>query len=209
MVARASSVVVLWLLAAASWPAAGVTGDPQAGAAQVAACVACHGQDGATPIDPTYPLLAGQNANYLLRQLEFIQSDARPIPLMAGQLAGKSRQELADIAAYYASLPGKIGQAQGDDDTVALADSIYRGGILEKGVAACIACHAPTGRGNAPAGFPAVGGQPSPYTIAQLTEYREGRRTTDEPYGGMMRGVASRLTDTEIAALADYLQGLH
>jgi cytochrome c553 len=138
-----------------------------------------------------------------------IQSNTRNIPLMAGQLNGKSEQDLADIAAYYASLPAKVGQAQGDDESIALAERIYKGGIIEKGVAACVACHGPSGKGNAPAGFPAIGGQPPGYSIKQLTDYREGRRATDEVHGGMMRGVAGRLTDTEIAALADYLQGLH
>ena len=63
--------------------------------------------------------------------------------------------------------------------------------------------------GNAAAGYPDIGGQPSGYTIAQLTAYREGERSTDENVGGMMRGVARGLTDKEIAALADYVQGLH
>jgi cytochrome c553 len=200
--------MVVWLTGMAG-TAAAVTGDVEAGKAQAAACGACHGQDGASPIDPSYPVLAGQSAVYLLRQLNAIQSTARNIPLMAGQLNGKSQQDLADIAAYYASLPGKVGQAQGDDESIALAEGIYRGGVQSKAVAACVACHAPSGKGNAPAGFPAIGGQSPAYTIKQLTDYREGRRVTDEAFGGMMRGVAGRLTDTEIAALADYLHGLH
>jgi len=204
----AAALVLVWLTGMAG-TAAAVTGDVEAGKAQSAACGACHGQDGASPIDPSYPVLAGQSAVYLLRQLNAIQSNTREIPLMAGQLNGKSQQDLADIAAYYASLPGKVGQAQGDDESIALAEGIYRGGIQSKAVAACVACHAPSGKGNAPAGFPAIGGQAPGYTIKQLTDYREGRRVTDEAFGGMMRGVAGRLTDTEIAALADYLQGLH
>jgi len=204
----AAALMAVWLTGMAG-TAAAVTGDVEAGKAQAAACGACHGQDGASPIDPSYPVLAGQSAVYLLRQLNAIQSTARDIPLMAGQLNGKSQQDLADIAAYYASLPGKVGQAQGDDESIALAEGIYRGGIQSKAVAACVACHAPSGKGNAPAGFPAIGGQSPGYTIKQLTDYREGRRKTDEAFGGMMRGVAGRLTDTEIAALADYLQGLH
>jgi cytochrome c553 len=202
-------VKLLMLVAAIAAPLAHGTGDPDAGEAQSATCAACHGQDGATPIDPSYPVLAGQNEKYLLRQLELIQSNDRAIPLMAGQLTGKSAQDLADIAAYYASLPGKVAEARSDDDTLAMAERIYRGGILDKGVAACASCHAPTGNGNGPAGFPNVGGQPAAYTIAQLTAYREGQRTSDEAFGRMMRSTASRLTDTEIAALADYLQGLH
>lgn len=206
------SVVLLMCAAALIAPGAAfaaVAGDPEAGQAQAAACGACHGQDGASPIDPTYAVLAGQNEKYLLRQLQLIQSDDRPIPLMAGQLNGKSEQDLADLAAYYASLPGKVLQAQGDDETLAMADRIFRGGILEKGVAACTSCHAPTGAGNGAAGFPAINGQPKAYTVAQLTAYREGERNTDQEFGAMMRHIAGRLTDTEIAALADYLQGLH
>lgn len=207
-VRMAAALMAVWLTGMAG-TAAAVTGNVEAGKAQAAACGACHGQDGASPIDPSYPVLAGQSAVYLLRQLNAIQSTARDIPLMAGQLNGKSQQDLADIAAYYASLPGKVGQAQGDDESIAVAEGIYRGGIQSKAVAACVACHAPSGKGNAPAGFPAIGGQSPAYTIKQLTDYREGRRVTDEAFGGMMRGVAGRLTDTEIAALADYLQGLH
>jgi cytochrome c553 len=138
-----------------------------------------------------------------------IQSDERKIALMAGQLIGKSDQDLRNLSAYYASLPGKVSQVQGDDASVQLAENIYRGGILKKGVAACSACHSPNGNGNAAAGFPVLTGQPSAYTVGQLTAYREGERRSDESFGGMMRGVAGMLTDREIAALADYLQGLH
>jgi cytochrome c553 len=189
--------------------AAFAAGDPAAGQAQAITCAACHGQDGATGIAPTYPNLAGQNENYLLRQLQLIQSNERNILLMTGQLLGKSEQDLADLAAYYASLPGKVNQASGDDSSIAKAQGIYRGGILTRGVAACTACHSPIGGGNMPAGFPTLGGQMAEYTVAQLTAYREGDRKTDEEYGGVMQDVAATLTDGEIEVLADYLQGLH
>lgn len=201
---------LLMLAAVIAAPLAhGASGDPEAGKAQAAPCAACHGQDGASPIDPTYPVLAGQVEDYLYRQLQMIQSEERYVALMAGQLIGKSEQDLRDLAAYYASLPDKVVQTEADDQTISMAQGIYRGGILDKGVAACSSCHAPSGNGNAPAGFPDIGGQPNAYTINQLTAYREGQRATDEVYGGMMRGVASRLTDTEIEALAAYLRGLH
>jgi len=200
------AALVVTLMASTHVAAAGNT---EAGKAQAAPCAACHGQDGATGLDGTYPNLAGQNEKYLQRQLQLIQAGTREIPLMAGQLNGKSPQDLADLAAYFASLPGKIGQAQGDDETVALAARLYRGGNLQKSVAACGACHSPSGSGNAPAGFPRLTGQPPEYTVAQLTAYREGKRRTDEYYGGMMRDVAANLNDTEIRALADYLRGVH
>lgn len=184
-------------------------GNAETGKTQAVPCAACHGQDGATGLDGTYPNLAGQNEKYLLRQLRMIQAGSREIPLMAGQLNGKSDQELADLAAYFASLPSKLAQAEGDDESIAMAARLYRGGNLQKNVAACAACHSPAGVGNAPAGFPLLSGQSPQYTIAQLTAYREGVRKTDEDYGGMMRDVAANLNDTEIKALADYLRGVH
>ena len=202
-----SKMALVVLLAMVGTVQAG--GDAAAGEAQAAPCAACHGQDGATGLDPTYPNLAGQNEKYLLNQLKMIQTDARAIPLMTGQLTGKSEQDLADLAAYYASLPAKSSQASGADEALARGESIYRGGIAAKGVAACAACHSPVGAGNAQAGFPRINGQPAAYTIAQLTAYREKTRATDEDMGGMMRGVAEGLTDTEIALVADYIQGLN
>jgi len=206
--ATALASVLATIIVAVSAPAL-AAGDPAAGEAQAAACAACHGQDGATGLDPTYPNLAGQNEKYLTHQLMAIRDGDRNIALMAGQLTGKSDEDLANLAAYYAAMPGKISQAQGDDESLAAAEKIYRGGIAAKSVAACTSCHAPSGNGNAAAGYPDIGGQPAGYTIAQLTAYREGERVTDENVGGMMRGVAQGLTDKEIAALADYIQGLH
>ncbi|MYF10985.1 MAG: cytochrome c4 [Gammaproteobacteria bacterium] len=200
-----SALVALCLGLAATVHGAG---DPAAGQALSLACSACHGMDGATGLDPTYPDLAGQNERYMLRQMQLIQSNERPILLMTGQLTGKSEQDLENLAAYYASLPGKIKQAGGDDEAIAQAQAIYRGGILERRVPACMACHSPSGGGNAPAGFPRLRGQPAAYTEIQLKAFREGERRTDEDYGGMMRDAVRGLTDKEISLLADYLQGL-
>ncbi len=193
----------------AGQPGVSLKGDKAAGEALAAPCSACHGADGATGLDPSYPNLAGQAESYLLRQMNLIQSKSRDIPLMAGQLDGKSPEDLQNLAAYYASLPGKVGQAQGDDESIAKAQMIYRAGIAGKSVAACSACHGPTGTGNYLAGYPVISGQAPAYTVNQLKAYREGQRVTDENFGGMMRGVAAGLNDTEIQALADYLQGLH
>jgi len=205
-ISKGLAVVVVALLATGPVHAAG---NAETGKTQAPPCGACHGQDGATGLDATYPNLAGQNQKYLLRQLQMIQAGTREIPLMAGQLNGKSEQDLADLAAYYASLPTKLAQAEGDDASIAMATRLYRGGNLQKSVAPCSACHSPGGVGNAPAGFPLLSGQSPQYTITQLTAYREGIRKTDEDYGGMMRDVAAGLNDTEIKALADYLRGVH
>lgn len=169
-------------------------------------CIACHGVDGAASL-PGSANLGGQNQRYLLRQLELIKSGARTVPLMMGQLNHLGREQLAQLAAHFAALPLATGQAE--EATLAQGESIYRAGIAAKGVAACIACHAPSGGGNSPAGYPHISGQPVDYVVAQLTAYREGERTTDDDYGGMMRDVAANLNDGEIKAVANYLRGLH
>jgi cytochrome c553 len=181
-------------------------GDVDAGKLLAAPCGACHGQNGVALV-PGTPNLAGQNERYLESQLEMIKSGARPAPLMAGQLDQLAAQDLENLAAYFAAMPGNVGQASGDQ--LAVGEQIYRGGIAAKGVAACTACHSPTGSGNQLAGFPNVGGQRSDYVVVQLTAYREGIRATDEAYGGMMRSIAAGLTDGEINAVASYIQGLH
>lgn len=180
--------------------------DAAAGKAQAGPCAACHGENGVSTLAGSANL-AAQNEKYLFRQLQAIRDNKRPVPLMAGQLDGKSDDDLANLAAHFASLPASVGQAK--DENLMLGEQIYRGGILSKGVAACAACHSPTGGGNAPAGFPHLSGQAPDYVIAQLKGYREGVRTTDEDYGAMMRGVASGLTDTEMTAVANYVHGLH
>lgn len=198
-------LISLTTAAACAW--AGI-GNPEAGKAQSVACAACHGQDGWNGLDPSYPNLAGQNENYLYDQLKQIQSNERNIALMAGQLMGKSDQDLWDLAAYYASLPRQVDPTEASAETLALGEQIYRGGILDKGVAACIACHGPNGEGNAQAGWPRVGGQRIEYVRKQLTAYREQQRGTSDGSSGMMWGVAAGLTDGEIDALAQYLKGL-
>ena len=112
------------------------------------------------------------------------------------------------MAAFYASQASKVGQASREG--IELGEAIYRGGILAKQVAACTACHAPDGSGNAHAGFPSLSGQSAAYVVEQLTAYREGLRATDEGnYEGMMRQTAANMTDGEIAAVANYVLGLH
>jgi cytochrome c553 len=182
-------------------------GDATAGQAKSQACGACHGPDGIA-VAPAFPNLAGQNEKYLLRQLKMIKSKTRDVPTMAGQLDAMSDVDLAKLAAYFAAKPAKVAKAPDDAGALHTGEHLYRGGSLPKQIAACSACHSPMGNGNPPAGFPLLRGQSLDYVVAQLTAYREGKRKTDEEYGGMMRGVAGRLTDNEIRAVASYVQGL-
>lgn len=170
-------------------------------------CIACHGEDGNTLL-PGYPHIAGQSARYLFRQMQLMRDGDRDPGAMAGQLDNMTDQDLRDMAAFYASQAGKIGQASREG--IELGEAIYRGGILAKQVAACTACHAPDGSGNALAGFPSLSGQTAAYVEQQLKAYREGQRRTDAgDYEGMMRQTAANMTDGEIAAVANYVLGLH
>ena len=195
----------------AQTPAA--AGDAAAGEAKAAACAACHGPQGASSA-PNFPNLAGIGEKYLLKQLRDIQSGQRQVPEMTGQLDALSDQDLPDLAAYYASQPRHWAGAKEDPDSLALGEKIYRAGNPETGVAACTGCHSPVGNGNAPAGYPALGGQHADYIAKQLHAFRDGAhdkswpgaRTNDD--NAVMRGVAARMNDQEIAAVANYIAGL-
>lgn len=180
--------------------------DAEAGRALAAPCVACHGEDGNSLV-PSYPSIAGQNFRYLVRQMQLIRDGERPAPLMVGQLDNMTDAQIEDMAAFYEGQAADVGQAT--PDAIAMGQAIYRGGLAAKQVPACTACHAPDGGGNAPAGFPRLSGQQPDYTIDQLRAYREGIRTTDGEYGGMMRQATANLTDGEISAVANYVLGLH
>ena len=182
-----------------------VVGDAAAGQAKTAVCGACHGPDG-NSMAPNFPKLAGQGDRYLLKQLHEIKDGKRQVLEMTGLLANLNDQDLADIAAYYSSQKGSVGAA--DPALVAQGEALFRGGNLEKGMPACIGCHSPDGQGLAAAGFPHLGGQPASYIEKQLTDFREGDRTNDGD-SMIMRGIAAKMSNKDIKALASYIQGLH
>ncbi len=92
----------LLLLASFSVQAAG---DPEAGRAKAAACAGCHGADGNSKV-PTFPVLAGQHADYLVKALEDYKSGKRKNPIMQGQAAALGEEEMENLAAYFASQKG-------------------------------------------------------------------------------------------------------
>ena len=178
-------------------------GDAVSGQGKVAVCSGCHGADGNSMI-PSFPKLAGQGEVYLVNQLKDVRDGARNVPQMMGILTGRTDQDLADMAAFYSTQEVTVGAT--NPDLLDLGRQIYRAGIAEKGVAACTACHSPTGAGNAQAGFPALGGQHSDYLIKQLKAYRTETRTNGQ--AKLMQQVAALLSDKEIDAVASYMQGL-
>lgn len=183
--------------------AALAAGDATAGKAKSTTCAACHSADG-NSVNPQYPKLAGQSADYLLKQLQDYKSGARANPIMAGMVAPLSPQDMEDLAAFYASQ--QIARSAADPALAPVGEAIFRGGNLNSGVSACMACHGPTGMGNPAAKFPAVAAQHAEYAETQLKAFRAMERANDA--GQMMRSIASKMTDTEIKAVSSYIQGL-
>ncbi|MFO1371691.1 MAG: c-type cytochrome [Candidatus Competibacteraceae bacterium] len=178
-------------------------GDATAGKAKSATCAACHGPDGNSAV-AQYPKLAGQSADYLIKQLQEFKGGVRVNAIMAGMVAPLSPQDMEDLAAYFSSQ--KIVRGEADPALTAQGEAVFRGGNLNSGVPACTACHGVSGAGNPAAKFPALAGQHAGYVEAQLKAFRAMERANDA--GQMMRSIAAKLTDAEIKAVASYMQGL-
>lgn len=182
-----------------------VDGSVEAGKARAITCTACHGAEG-NSVNPLWPNIAGQNANYTLDQLRAFKSGSRKDPLMTSQAMLLSEEDMRNLAVYFESLPAAA-MAVADPSKIKKAEAIYRGGDKEAGVAACLSCHGPSGRGNPAAVYPALQGQHATYTAKQLRDYRSGARMSDGKTR-MMRDIGARLSDDDIDALASYVQGL-
>jgi len=203
-------------------------GDATAGAAKAAVCGACHGADG-NSMAPNFPKLAGQGEKYLLKQIHDIQAwdketdpakkakTGRAVLEMTGILTNLNDQDIADIAAYFASQNTQLSGSKKEEvqvnsgilvDSLELGRRTYRAGNPAAGIPACTGCHNPEGKGNIPAGFPRLSGQHPEYIEKQLHAFRNGDRTNDGDQM-IMRSVAEKMSDAEIKALANYIAGLH
>ena len=195
-----SFTLILLLIAPISFSMAG---DVEAGKSKSIVCSACHGQDG-NSINPLWPSLAGQHKQYTIHTLRAYQNGTRVDAVMQAQVMALTEQDLEDIAAYY-----NAQTMQKKDYDYGLAkkgESLYRGGNASTGVAACIACHGPTGRGNPGAGYPSLAGQHAEYTADALKDYIKTERKAG--LNDMMQSLAPRLTAEEIEAVSEYIQAL-
>ena len=178
-------------------------GDAAQGKTKSAPCMACHGADGNSP-NPIWPKIAGQHPDYIKKQIMDFKRGARKDPLMSAQAVPLSDQDVDDLAAYFAMQSIQPGTAMADK--VETGERLFRGGNLASGVAACSACHGPAGAGNLGAKFPAIAGQHADYTSKTLKDFRSGARSNDP--SKMMRDIAAKMSDAEIEAVAQYVQGL-
>ena len=209
---RAVAVVSVAGIALGTTAPAQAAGDANRGRQIAYTCLGCHGIDNYKNVYPTYdvPKLAGQHPEYLVKQLNDFKAQpgakapARNNAVMVGFASALTEQDMRNVAAYYASQAPQLGAAH-NAATEPIGQKIYRGGIGEKGVPACASCHGPTGQG-IPAQYPRLSGQWTDYTVAQLNAFQQGAgaRNNNEA----MRQIASRLTDGEIKAVADYIAGL-
>ena len=164
-------------------------------------CAACHTADGSRGI-PTNPILQGQQADYIVKQLTEFKSGKRDNAIMKPMASMLSEADMRNVAAFYASKAAKPGKDK-NPATVALGEKIWRGGIAAKQVPACAGCHGPTGAG-IPSQYARLGGQHAEYVGAELGLFRSGKRDNSP----QMSAIAARLSDAEIAAVSDYAEGL-
>jgi cytochrome c553 len=165
------------------------------------ACVSCHGAAGNSTIVAN-PKLAGQISGYVYKQLVDFTGPDRVNPIMTPYAKMMTDEEKKNIAAYVFAQTAKPGAAK-NKDTLDLGRKIYRGGIADKGVAACASCHGAGGNG-VPVQYPRLAGQHQDYTVTQLTNFRTGARKNSVP----MTTLAKRMSDEEMKAVADYIAGL-
>jgi cytochrome c553 len=205
-----ATVVASLLLAASASMAFAEEAKPAAKKADLAkgqttstnVCAACHTNDGSRG-SPANPIIQGQHPEYLVKQLGEFKSGQRASPIMQGMAATLTEDDMRNVAAFYAGKQPKPGFAK-NKATVELGEKIYRGGIAERSIPACAGCHSPNGAG-VPSQYPRLAGQHADYTEAQLIAFRSGARKNSAP----MAGVAAKLNDREIKAVADYIAGLH
>jgi cytochrome c553 len=172
-------------------------------------CSACHGLDGnsATPVNPS---LAGQPAEYITLQLTHFQSGIRANPVMQGMAAPLSPDDMKALGLYFSQQKPK-GLAAKDATLVTAGQKLFRGGDAGAAIPACAGCHSPNGAG-IPKNYPRLAGQYADYTYAQLKSFKGGERGADKEgkdvQGRTMATIASRMSDEQMRAVAEYTSGL-
>lgn len=199
--------IVLVVLAVFAGQLMAQEGDAERGKTLSATCVACHGVDG-NSVNPIWPTLAGQHPQYIARQLKLYKSGDRDNAVMMPMAMGLSEQDMADLGAYFGEQEAKLLAA--DPAQIELGEAIYQGGLKDRDIPACMACHGPTGQGNPLSGYPVVANQHAPYTVEQLKLFKQGRVVPgkDDVNGKIMADIAKYMTQEEIEAVSSYIQGL-
>lgn len=167
----------------------------------ITVCGTCHGPDG-NSMNPKYPRLAGQNANYLAAQLKAFRAQTRGDPDAIGYMWGMASQldddTIQALAAYYAGQKAEP-SASGDSATVSRGRQIFAQGVAAQGVPACSSCHGPDAHGLQD--FPRLAGQHAQYVLKQLASFQSNMRNV-----AIMHGVAQNLNLEDMDAVAAFLE---
>lgn len=196
------TVISLFMLVSGYSFAAG--GDPAKGKTLTQTCAVCHSADG-NSVSPIWPKLAGQHASYIVKQLNDFKEGRRVNAQMTPMVAPLSGQDMEDLAAYFASQKTTLGSAK--PELIETGQLIYRAGDSLTGVPACMACHGPAGFGNPGASYPSLRGQHAQYTATQLKMFKSEERNNDE--NNIMQMITGSMTNAQIEAVSEYIQGLH
>lgn len=175
------------------------TADPDRGKELAYGCAGCHGESGLGTA-PIYPHIAGQDARYLYKQLHDFRDKTRVNKQMNAIATNLTEQDMADMAAFYASQPLPSGQTPGD---ASAAIALVTRGDGTRMIPACQGCHGPRGGGQPGYyGMPVLAGQSAIYLQMTLGEYQSGYRSND--VYAIMRNIAVQLSGNEIKALGNY-----
>ncbi|MFZ8943233.1 MAG: c-type cytochrome [Methylophilaceae bacterium] len=166
-------------------------------------CIACHGIDGNSSI-PANPNLSAQHAGYITKQLMQFKNGERENAVMKGMVASLSEEDMVNLGFYFEQQKQKLLTASSNGKN-SLGEKIYRAGVASKNIPACASCHGPAGHG-IPDLYPRLNSQHADYTVSQLNAFRLEKRMNDNAM--MMRTIAQKLTEKEMSAVADYIQGL-
>ncbi|MYN12694.1 c-type cytochrome [Pusillimonas sp. TS35] len=225
-IVMASGLLLGSSLVATAW-AAGAQGAPKPDAAKgeqlytngdpargILACVSCHGAGGNSVI-PLNPNLAAMPHEYITKQLVDFAPKGDTAPARGGANGAPSvmtpfasalnEQDRQNIALYLAQQPLDPATAATatKEATMERGQKIWRGGLPDRGVPACAGCHSANGAG-LPASYPRLSGQHVEYLATQLKLFRSGERKNND----VMTAIADRMSDADIAAVADYAAGL-
>ena len=174
-------------------------------------CAACHAADGNSGI-AMYPKLAAQHSAYIYRQTLDIKEGKRTngsAAVMKPMVMNLSEQDILNVSAFYAKQQPKPGEANPKQNDPVLGGKIYRGGLVDKKIPACMSCHGPSGAGIPGGGteivaYPRLGGQHMAYVVDQMKAYKTGQRKN-----AIMEDIAKRMTEEELNSVANFIQGLH
>jgi cytochrome c553 len=200
----AAGLLVLAAMPGLSSSAAPVqkTAAKAAPAAANAPCAACHGANGEGSAAAHVPRIAGQSAEYLQKQLDDFASGARDNAIMANFAKALSAAQRQDFARRYAAMSAPfLAEPAASPKSRARGHQLAYQGDESLRVQACNGCHGPDGSGVLHAA-PYVAGQSSEYIGSALKAFQTGSRKNDA--GELMRSVAARLGDADIAAVAAY-----